>query len=127
LLLLLDTTRFSDHNVVIHAVANTLKEDGEEPLFCSAAQLSADVRPEYDAHALHYHVVALTSSTYEIMKLVEAEKYAVNEEELLESNLVLAGCDHHLAAVAAAASGMYSKIMRKSESMPARSSKPAPH
>jgi len=42
-----------------------------------------------------YHVVALTSSTYGIMKLVEAEKYAVNDEELLESNLVSAGYDHH--------------------------------
>ncbi|CAM6065012.1 unnamed protein product [Sphagnum tenellum] len=61
------------------------------------------------------------------MKLVEAEKYAVNDEELLESNLVSAGCDHHPAAAAAAAPGMYSKIMRKSESMPARSSKPALH
>ncbi len=74
-----------------------------------------------------YHVVALTSSTYGIMKLVEAEKYAMNDEELLESNLVLAGCDHHPAAAAAAAPSMYSKMMRKSESMPARSSKPAPH
>jgi hypothetical protein len=74
-----------------------------------------------------YHVVALTFNTYGIMKLVEAEKYVVNDEELLESNFVSASCDHHPATTAAAAPGMYSKIMRKSESMPAHSSKPAPH
>jgi hypothetical protein len=86
---------------------------------------SSQLMSDHNMMPMHYdsHVVALTSSTYGIMKLVEA--YAVNDEELLESNLVSAGCDHHPAA-AAAAPGMYSKIMRTSESMPVRSSKPAP-
>jgi glutaredoxin domain-containing cysteine-rich protein 1 len=90
---------------------------------------SSQLMSDHNMMPMHYdyHVVALTSSTYGIMKLVEAEKYAVNDEELLESNLVSAGCDHHPPAAAAAAPGIYSKIMRKSDSMPARSSKPAPH
>ncbi|CAM6041944.1 unnamed protein product [Sphagnum compactum] len=63
-----------------------------------------------------YHVVALTSSTYGIMKLVEAENY-YNASSHQHDNLVsvIAG-----GGTAAACEPMtYSKLLRKSESMSA--------